>query len=57
MATLPEDPVDDDAESSSNDLTPEEEKVLSRDHSPTPQAAFTSACIAAHAVGQAWMMD
>eukprot|EP00873_Tetraselmis_striata_P012878 jgi/Tetstr1/433142/TSEL_022474.t1 len=41
MATLPEEPIDDDAESSSGDLTPEEEeKVLCGAEPPTLRTAF-----------------
>eukprot|EP00873_Tetraselmis_striata_P032889 jgi/Tetstr1/453153/TSEL_040173.t1 len=59
MATLPEEPIDDDAESSSDDLTPEEEEnILSGVEPPTLQTAFISACRAAQGVlGQAWVMD
>eukprot|EP00873_Tetraselmis_striata_P038479 jgi/Tetstr1/458743/TSEL_045130.t1 len=59
MATLPEEPIDDDAESSSDDLTPEEEEnIFSGVEPPTLQTAFISACRAAQGVlGQAWVMD
>eukprot|EP00873_Tetraselmis_striata_P042596 jgi/Tetstr1/462860/TSEL_007809.t1 len=59
MATLPEEPIDDDTELSSDDpSSEEEEKVLSGVvEPPTLQTAFMSACIAAQGVGQAWVMD